>query len=153
MIQKLMAILDSAAAITKGPALSHFIPTTENSQECKKTAGIQRYIQYFKKYLTPLKVIRFLADFLQVLHVGWMLPASGLATVEYSYFVFVYFFVSAHSCNIPLYFAPSILFSFLIKSLLPVDEAYIHSMMLPLKFFITETLVIKLCPVFGLQQT
>ncbi|KAM9446226.1 cilia- and flagella-associated protein 157 [Clarias gariepinus] len=41
MIQKLMAILDSAAAITKGPALSHFIPTTENSQECKKTAGIQ----------------------------------------------------------------------------------------------------------------
>ncbi|KAB5528497.1 hypothetical protein PHYPO_G00140850 [Pangasianodon hypophthalmus] len=42
MMQKLLAVLDSAAAISKGPAPSHFIPTTEDSHEFITAAGMER---------------------------------------------------------------------------------------------------------------
>ncbi|KAF4074463.1 hypothetical protein AMELA_G00239500 [Ameiurus melas] len=42
MMQKLLAILDSAASISKGPAPSHFTPTTEDSHEFITAAGMKR---------------------------------------------------------------------------------------------------------------
>ncbi|KAK2845630.1 hypothetical protein Q7C36_010484 [Tachysurus vachellii] len=42
MMQKLLAVLDSAAAISKGPTLTHFIPVTEDSNEFRTAAGMER---------------------------------------------------------------------------------------------------------------
>ncbi|XP_026994223.1 cilia- and flagella-associated protein 157 isoform X8 [Tachysurus fulvidraco] len=42
MMQKLLAVLDSAAAISKGTTLTHFIPVTEDSNEFKTAAGMER---------------------------------------------------------------------------------------------------------------
>ncbi|XP_060763898.1 cilia- and flagella-associated protein 157 [Neoarius graeffei] len=42
MMQRLLSVLDSAAAISKGPAPSHFIPMTEGSHEFITAAGMER---------------------------------------------------------------------------------------------------------------
>lgn len=55
MMQRLLAVLDSAAAISKGPAPSHFIPMTEGSHEFITAAGMERYIQYVAKVFNHLK--------------------------------------------------------------------------------------------------
>lgn len=44
MMQKLLAILDSAAAITEVPISSHFIPKTKDSHEFITAVGKDRYI-------------------------------------------------------------------------------------------------------------
>lgn len=49
MMLKLLAILDTAAAIGKGSGPSQFVTMTEDSHEFITAAGIQRYIQYLIK--------------------------------------------------------------------------------------------------------
>lgn len=53
MLQKLLAVLGSAAAINKCPTLDHFIPVTEDSNEFITAAVMERYRLYYtlQKYL------------------------------------------------------------------------------------------------------
>ncbi|KAK3538952.1 hypothetical protein QTP86_023561 [Hemibagrus guttatus] len=55
MLQKLLAVLDGAAAINKGPTPTHFIPVTEDCKEFITAAGMERYRLYYtlQKY-SPL---------------------------------------------------------------------------------------------------
>lgn len=43
MMQKLLAVLDSAAALGNGPALTDFIPDVTCSHDFKKASDIERY--------------------------------------------------------------------------------------------------------------
>lgn len=43
MMQKLLAVLDSAAALGNGPALTDFMPEVTCTHDLKKASGIKRY--------------------------------------------------------------------------------------------------------------
>ncbi len=43
MMQKLLAVLDSAAALGNRPALADFMPEVTCSHDLKKASGIKRY--------------------------------------------------------------------------------------------------------------
>lgn len=43
MMQKLLAVLDSAAALGNGPALTEFVPEVTCSHDLKKPSDIKRY--------------------------------------------------------------------------------------------------------------
>ncbi|KAK3514665.1 hypothetical protein QTP70_021587 [Hemibagrus guttatus] len=56
MLQKLLAVLDGAAAINKGPTPTHFIPVTEDCKEFITAAGMERSgIATSKKTLSHFK--------------------------------------------------------------------------------------------------